>query len=140
LLAFRKKEFNLVIGFTKTQFSFSDIYSVDPCYLSCWEKRMKFENLKSCWFAGLLMLIAVGLSGCCSDRCFLGKAFGQRHAVDQVISASPCGCDSGACGCEGAALAEYHSQPVNVGSANVGSATRTAAVSSGSSTKNCGST
>ena len=104
-------------------------------------KRMKFENLKSGWFAVLLIVVAVGLSGCCSDRC---RLFGQRNAVEQVIPASTCGCEGG-CGCDGA-LAQYQGEVVgevvNVGSAtrSVGSTTRTADVSSGSGTKNCGST
>ncbi len=107
--------------------------------------KMKLENMTSGWFAVLLIVTTVGLSGCCSERCRLGKAFGARQTLNQeFVPASSCGCETGGCQeCQGA-LTEYHSQPVTTGSATrtaavSGSSTRTAA-NIGSATKSCGTT
>ena len=107
---------------------------------------MNIEYLKSGWFPALLIVMAVGLSGCCSDGCCLGKAFGKRSPLKQeVISTCPCG--DPACG-RGATiqgpLSEYgnvieHGNYVSE-AVSSGSSTRTASLSSGSTTKSCGST
>jgi len=81
---------------------------------------MKLEYLKSSWFAALLIVSVAGFSGCCSGgRCSL---LGNRGALEQEIVSA---------GSAEGALEQYRSEVV-------GSGTRTAAVSSGSGTKNCG--
>jgi len=87
---------------------------------------MKIEYLKSSWFAALVVVaVSVGLSGCCSNGCGLGKCglLGKRGAVDHE-----CATVSSAQG----ALEQYQGEVVT------GSATRTADASLGSATKNCG--
>ena len=97
---------------------------------------MKFEYLKISCLA-ILAAVSVGLTGCCSDGCALGKCglLGGKRAVPAAAACGDCGecssCVSGTTISSHEVLDQYRGEVV-------GSSTRTADASHGSATKSCG--